>query len=192
MGPINRGNGAEILEQVERFIRRFVFLTADQAAILCLWTAHTHALSCAAATPYLNIFSPEKQSGKTTLLEVFELLAANPWLTGRTSSAALVRKIAGESPTLLLDESDAAFGGEKEYAETLRGILNSGHRIGGKASLCVREGDDFVVRNFPVFCPKAIAGLGKLPDTVADRSIPINLKASHDRRDSRKIPAAQV
>ncbi len=175
-GSTQPGNGAEILEQVERFIRRFVFLTADQAAILSLWAAQTHAFACATATPYLHISSAEKQSGKTTLLEVFDLLTAKPWYTGRTSAAALVRKIASESPTLLLDESDAAFGGEKEYAETLRGILNSGHRIGGKASLCVRERENFVVRDFPVFCPKAIAGLGKLPDTVADRSIPINLK----------------
>ncbi|MBZ5641152.1 MAG: DUF3631 domain-containing protein [Acidobacteriia bacterium] len=175
-GSVEQGDGPEILEHLERFIRRFVFLSADQATILSLWTAHTHAFTCATATPYIAVSSAEKQSGKTRLLEVLDLLTANPWLTGRTSAAALVRKIAAESPVLLLDESDAAFGGEKEYAETLRGILNSGHRIGGKASLCVREGENFVVRDFPTFCPKAIAGLGKLPDTVADRSIPIVLK----------------
>jgi hypothetical protein len=31
----------------------------------------------------------------------------------------------------------------------------------------------WVVKRFPVFGPKALAGIGKLPDTVADRSIPI-------------------
>jgi hypothetical protein len=31
-------------------------------------------------------------------------------------------------------------------------------------------------KDFSVFCPKAIAGIGKLPDTVADRSIPIRMK----------------
>ena len=30
--------------------------------------------------------------------------------------------------------------------------------------------------DFSTFCPKAIAGIGSLPDTVADRSIPIRLK----------------
>ena len=29
------------------------------------------------------------------------------------------------------------------------------------------------LREFRVFCPKALAGIGKLPDTVADRCIPI-------------------
>jgi hypothetical protein len=178
------GNGAEILKDVESFIRRFVSLTADQAAILALWTAHTHAFPCATATPYLAVSSAEKQSGKTRSLEVLELLTANPWYTGRTSAAALVRKNADESPTLLLDESDAAFGGEKEYAEALRAILNSGHRIGGTASLCVGQGKDISVRDFNTFGPKAIAGLGRLPDTVADRSIPIILK----RAASGEIP----
>jgi len=40
-----------------------------------------------------------------------------------------------------------------------------------------RIGDSyFVRRDFDTFCPKAIAGIGKLPDTVADRSIPIRLR----------------
>jgi hypothetical protein len=37
---------------------------------------------------------------------------------------------------LLLDESDAAFNGEKEYAEALRGILNTGYRRSGAAAAC--------------------------------------------------------
>lgn len=32
------------------------------------------------------------------------------------------------------------------------------------------------VRNFSTYCAKAIAGIGDLPDTVADRSIPIRMK----------------
>ena len=38
------------------------------------------------------------------------------------------------------------------------------------------QGANLTYRDFPIFCPKAIAGIGKLPDTVADRSIPIELK----------------
>mgnify|MGYP001612139499 CR=1 FL=1 len=97
--------------------------------------------------------------------------------------AVLVRKIDREHPTLLLDESDAAFKGPKEYAEALRGILNSGYRRGGRASLCVVKNREITYRDFECFCPKAIAGIGALPDTVADRSIPIRLKrkARHEK-----------
>ena len=38
------------------------------------------------------------------------------------------------------------------------------------------KGADISYKDFSTFCPKAIAGIGKLPDTVADRSIPVRLK----------------
>ena len=41
--------------------------------------------------------------------------------------------------------------------------------------LC-RQGGNITYKDFSTFCPKAIAGIGKLPDTVASRSIPIRLK----------------
>ena len=101
---------------------------------------------------------------------------ARPWLTGRVTAAVLARKVDEETPTLLLDESDAAFNGEKEYAEALRGILNSGYRRSGKASVCVGQGANIGYVDLSTFGAKAIAGIGNLPDTVASRSIPIRLK----------------
>jgi hypothetical protein len=167
---------AELLMAVSQFVRRFVSLSESQKVVIALWVAHTHAIDGADVTPYLAITSAEKQSGKTRLLETLALIVANPWFTGRVTAAVLVRKVDDKKPTLLLDESDAAFGGEKEYAEVLRGILNTGHRRGGVASLCVGKGAEMSYKDFSTFCPKAIAGIGKLPDTVADRSVPIRLK----------------
>jgi len=167
---------AELLDGLVAFVRRFVVLSLAQARVVAFWILHTHSIEAADATPYLSITSPEKRSGKTRLLEVLELLVARAWLTGRVTAAVLFRKIDAEHPTLLLDESDAAFKGEKEYAEALRGILNTGHRRSGRASLCVGQGANISYRDFSTFCAKAISGIGKLPDTVADRSIPIRLK----------------
>jgi hypothetical protein len=164
------------LHQVEKFIRRFVVLTDDQATAVALWVAHTHAFAAAIATPYLCISSAEMESGKTRLLEVLRLLTAKPWFTGRTTSAALTRKIDKIAPTLLLDESDAAFNGDREYAETLRGVLNTGYGKGGAVTVCTGQGANIDVKDFSTFCPKGIAGLGRLPDTVQSRSIPIRLK----------------
>jgi hypothetical protein len=103
-------------------------------------------------------------------------LVARPWLTGRVTSAVLVRKVDDCTPTLLLDESDAAFGGDKEYSETLRGVLNTGYRRGLSYSACVGQGANLTYRDFRTFCPKAIAGLGRLPSTLQSRSIAIRLK----------------
>jgi hypothetical protein len=167
---------AAILTDTQTLLTKYIVLSEAQAITSTLWTAHTHAIAAFDTTPYLQVGSATKRSGKTRFLEVQEQLVPRPWLTGRTSAAALVRKVDADTPTLLLDESDAAFKGEKEYAEALRGILNSGYKRSGRATVCTGKGADIKAQDFSTFCPKAIAGIGKLPDTVADRSIPITLQ----------------
>lgn len=174
--PLTVEDLAALLADVEDFIGKYVATGGAERTALALWVAHTHAFEAAECTPYLHITSAEKQSGKTRLLETLALLVARPWVTSRVSAAVLVRKVARDAPSLLLDETDSAFKAEAEYAEALRGILNAGYRRGGMASLCVKKGADFDLADFSTFCPKALAGIGQLPDTVADRSIRLNLK----------------
>jgi hypothetical protein len=107
---------------------------------------------------------------------VLELVVAKPWLTGRVTPAVLARKVHAERPTLLLDETDATFAGDPEFGQVLRGLLNSGYRRGGKSSVCVGQGANIGYVDLDTFAPKALAGLGELPDTVASRSIRIVLK----------------
>jgi hypothetical protein len=168
---------AALLGEISALLHRFVVMSSAQARVVALWVVHTYLVKAAEATSYLAVTSAEKRSGKTRLLKVLELLVAKPWFTGRTSAAVLPRKIDPDAPSLLLDESDAAFGGDKEYAEALRQVLNTGHRRqGGRATVCVGQGTNIGFKDFATFCPKAIAGIGKLPDTVADRAVPIRLE----------------
>lgn len=104
-------NIADLLTKISVFTRRFVHMTEAQATVGALWVAHTHAIDAADFTPYLDIHSPMLRSGKTRLLEVFNLLVRNPWFTGRTTPSSLVRKIDMFHSTLLLDENDAALEG---------------------------------------------------------------------------------
>jgi len=92
-------------------------------------------------------FSAEKRCGKTLLLEILELLVANPWLTRRATVAVLARKIDQENPTLLFDETDAAFKSGREYGEALRDILNTGLRAGGSHSICVGQGANIIYQD---------------------------------------------
>ena len=167
---------AALLNDVCCLTRRYVVINDHQATVTTLFSAHTYAIDAADATPYLSVGSPEKRSGKSRLLEVLELIVARPWLTGRTSPAALYRKIDADAATLLLDESDAAFKSEKEYSEALRGVLNTGWRRGGKTTACVGQGANISTRDFNTFGPKAIAGIGRLPDTIEDRAIKVTMK----------------
>ena len=167
---------AALLSAVCAFVRRYVVLSDHQVVAVTLWAAHTHAIDAADCTPYLHVTAATKRAGKTRLLEVLETIVHNPWRTDRVSAAVLVRKIDAEHPTLLLDESDAALNTRSDYSEALRGLLNSGYRRRGTSSVCVGHGAKTTCRDFSTFAAKAIAGIGRLPDTVADRSIPIMLR----------------
>ena len=171
-----------LLEEAKGFIRRYVSLPGEAEELaLALFTAHTHALDGAHATPYLLITSPEKRSGKTRLHEALELIVKNPWRVTGASEAAIFRKIAQDRPTLLLDEIDAVFGSHTERTEPLRALLNAGNRPGATVARCVGEKGD-QVRDFKIFCPKALAGIdsGRLPDTIRDRSISIAMRRKTD------------
>ena len=166
--------GAYLLDRVAESIRRYVVLSAAQLDLSTLWVIHTHCFDAADATPYLSITSAEKQCGKTRLLEVLQLLVIKPWLTARIVQPCCT-KVVAETPTLLLDES-AWLQGPEEDSEALRGRRNSGYRRSGCTSLCVGQGAKISYKDFQTYCLKVISGIGRLPDTVADRSIPIRLR----------------
>jgi hypothetical protein len=166
-----------LLEEVETVLGRWVVLPNDHAkTTLALFTLHTWAIEGAHATPYLIVLSAEKASGKSRLMEVLRLVVRAPWHTASMSEAVLFRIIEQEKPTLLMDETDAIFGGNSERSEALRGILNAGNRRGAVASRI--SGENHSIRHFNIYCPKVLAGIntGKLPDTITDRGIVINMQ----------------
>lgn len=166
----------KLLDEIAAFVSRYVVCTEAQLIALALWVVHTHAIDAAEATPYLAVTSAEKQSGKSRLLDVVSQLVARPWHAIEPSDAVLFRKIERDKPTLLLDETDAIFGPNTPSREPLRGLLNAGNRRGVTVPRCVGEGSKMDVVDFDVFCAKAFAGIGRLPETIADRSIRIRLK----------------
>jgi hypothetical protein len=175
---VGRQDGADILDEIERQYRAYVAWANDhQAVAVTLWTAHTHAAEAADSTPYLAIESAEPESGKTRTLEVAELLAARAWLLVEPSEAAMFRKIERDRPSILLDESDALWGAKADGREGLRALLNAGYRRGASVPRVVGDGAGMTVQDFPVYGPKALAGLaGRLPRTIASRAIPIRLQ----------------
>ncbi len=74
-----------------------------------------------------------------------------------------------QAPTLLIDEADTFLPENEE----LLGILNSGHRRGGSVLRTV--GEEFEPPSFSTHSACAVALIGKLPATLADRSVPIEL-----------------
>jgi hypothetical protein len=181
-----------LVDDVSGFVRRFVTLSLAQADACAVWVLHTHAIDAADFTPYLDINSPVLRSGKTRLLEVLRLVVSKPWFTGRVSGAALVRKTDKQHPTLLLDESDTVLSTAGDYSEKLRGILNSGFERDGTCSTCIPNGKDWEPHDFSTFSPKAIAGIGNLPATIRDRSIPVLLKRATRKEQRQRFHKRKV
>lgn len=184
----------KLLRDVSSFVPRYVvFVSPAQKVAVSLWIVYTHMFSQFDVSPYLAITSPEKRCGKTRVLDVLELLVAKPWRAITPSEAVAFRKIQTDKPTLLLDEIDAIFGKKTgPQHEGLRAILNAGHQQGTTVPRCVGEGRNIKVRDFKVYCPKALAGIGKLPDTVADRSIPIRLARRTRQEPVEKFRSREV
>jgi hypothetical protein len=162
--------GSELLDQIVVCLREYLILPSGSAEIIALWVLHTHVFDCFTITPRLAITSPEKMCGKTTLLDVINELVARPLPTSNASTSAVFRIIEMKAPTLLIDEADTFLKDNDE----LRGVLNTGHRRGGQVTRTV--GDNFEPRQFTTWSPAAIAMIGRLPDTLDDRSITIRLR----------------
>lgn len=172
-----QAHGLGLLDDLARFFARFVSFPSPAARdAVVLWTMHTHAFDAAETTPRLHLQSAEKRSGKSRTLELLEMTAANAHATMNMSAAALYRVVEEHHPTLLLDEVDTVFSkGRDERNEDLRGLLNAGHRRGARAYRCSGMKME-VVKAFHVFCPVALSGIGDIPGTLADRSIPIPMR----------------
>ena len=172
-------DGAVLVADIETAISTHAVLPEGAAGAMALWIVHTYCLGAAVITPRLAIVSPTKRCGKTTVLKLLGALACKPLAAASLTPAVLYRVVEAYAPTILVDEADTFLPEQDE----LRGILNAGHdRHSAVVPRCV--GDDFEPKVFRVFGAVAIAAIGKLPDTLMDRSVVIEMK--------RKAPAEKL
>jgi putative DNA primase/helicase len=200
-----RVDGGTLMDELRDVMKGSVVLPMFAAETLALWVLHTYAFELRDVTAYLGISSPEKRCGKTTLLDVLGMLVNRPLPAANISPPALFRVIEEARPTLLIDEADTFLHGNDE----MRGILNAGYtrkrafvlRVGNQiknyelrmqneeeeeerrdASATVGGGSG--LRRYSCWCPKAIASIGRLPETLMDRCIVINL---HRKRADERV-----
>jgi len=164
-------NGAALLQNMTNIVQRFTVLSIEQARACALWIAFTWFIDGAKVAPMINITSPEKRCGKSTLLVVINGMVFKPLLASNITGAALFRSIELWTPTLLIDETDT-FLNEKDE---IRGILNAGHYR--KTAFVIRTvGDSHEPKKFMTWCAKVLCGIGKIAHTLTDRSIVIELR----------------
>jgi hypothetical protein len=164
-------DGCELLDEIACLVRRFVSVPEGGAEAVSLWIILAHVSEAVDVLPMLALLSPVKQCGKTTLLTSIAALVPRPLPTSNITPAALFRTVEEFSPTLLIDEADSFLGVSNE----MRGILDSGHTR--STAFTVRTvGNDFEPRRFSTWCPKVLALIGRLQDTIEDRSIILHMR----------------
>jgi putative DNA primase/helicase len=163
-----------LLDDLCGFIKRFVVLDKHALAAVALWIAFTHCFEIAETSPRLRIKSPDKRCGKTRLLELLGFLIPRSITASNMSPSAIFRTIDAEHCPLFIDEADTFV----RHNEELRGLLNSGHtRASAYVIRSIPVGDRaWEEKRFSTWCAMAIAGIGKLPDTIEDRSIALAMR----------------
>jgi hypothetical protein len=180
-------DGAALLTELVNTILRFCVLPDYTPEIVAAWILHAWAHDAADISPILVFSSPEKRCGKTTALSVVAALTPRPLHSVNVSTAVVFRVIEKHRPTLLIDEADTFLAANDE----LRGILNGGHnRLSAWAWRVT--GDNHEPTAFNVWTPKAIAMIGKVPDTIEDRAVVVQLRRKAKGETVERFRAARV
>jgi hypothetical protein len=123
-------------------------------------------------------------------------------MASNISGPAFFRVIEEEQPTLLIDEADTFLHGNDE----LRGILNAGYyrpnayvirvsseprRAEAKADPLSNSGSpdapSTTLARYSCWCPKVIAAIGHLPETLADRCIVIRMQRKRGDEECERL-----
>jgi hypothetical protein len=173
-------DGAELLDELLSTIKSYViFADQRQPVAVVLWVAATYAISVLQHATRLVVTSPQKRCGKSRLLDIVAGLGHSSLLCVNATPAAVFRSIKRteeQPPTLIVDEADALWGTKRnaENNEDLRALFNAGFQRNRPALRCV--GPQQVPTEFPTFAMAAFAAIGRLPDTIMDRAIHIDLQ----------------
>jgi hypothetical protein len=174
----NSVDGAILLRALKDVIRRYVFVSDDQLTAAALWVVFSWLHHRMTHSPILFVNSAEKESGKSTLAGVLNLLTHRSMQIVSASGPVLFRSIAKWEPTLIVDEADTAF----VKNDDLREVINSGWTRGQGVPRCHPETHE--PEMFSTFAPKIVAMKGrKLDDTTLSRSIIITMKPRRDNSD---------
>jgi hypothetical protein len=173
----NRFGGTWCIRDLEQWFEQHVVLPEGLRFVLALWVMHTYIFEAFDATPYLALTSPMKQCGKTQLCTVLELLCPRAEVNLLVTGPTLFRMVESYKPTLILDEAEA-LGTKSPRIQDLLSVLQSGYKPGGTVKRTI--GGE--VKEFRVFCPKAFAVIGDVPEVLRDRclSVPMRRKRSDE------------
>jgi DNA polymerase-1 len=165
-GPVD---GEELITDARKLIGKAIWILGAARMTIAFWLIAAFAFKIFRKFPYLRIKSPDRNCGKSTLVDLLGEIVFNPVIAADISPAAMYRMTEDFQPTVLLDEFD-----NPEQIRELTQLLNAGYDVNRFA---VRfNTDKGKNERFRTYCPKIIASIKRLPETTESRSLPIDMQ----------------
>lgn len=178
----NAVNGSAMIENMLAVFSRHLIMSMDAKVVLAMWVIFTHVFTVARVAPILALLSPVRRCGKTTVIQILASLVSRPYPSSNVTAAVLFRTVDMWQPTMLLDEVDTYL---TNSDHALTGIINSGHT---RATAFVTRIEKSKPVRFNTHCPKMLAAIGGIPETISDRSVIIRAHRKRPDEHVEKFP----
>jgi putative DNA primase/helicase len=171
---------APLLDEIIAEVSRYVVAPNPMFDTVALWCAFTHLVQRddlgVYISPRLAIQAPDRNCGKTVLLEAIACAVPRQDMVLSTSASSIFRSVDVDKNTLLIDEVDLLLKDDRN--PELHAVLNGGHRRSTARVKRVERRTDgsFDPTTYNCFTAVALAGIKRLPPTLQDRSIVIFLQ----------------
>ena len=168
-------DGKNLLNRIQALFTDHIIFRDDRIpTLLGVWILGTYFFKVFRFYGYVWVNSPVKRCGKSLLLDIISFVAFNS--TSRLvypSPSFLFREVDCNDRTLILDEIESLGGSDKEARSELISLLNAGFQRGSEVPRMEKKNQEFVPVFFNAYCPKALAGIKSVVDTIEDRAFNI-------------------
>ncbi len=169
-------SGKELASELRNYFQRYLVINDRRIfLLLTLWAMGTYLYRIFRVYPYLSLRSPTKECAKSRTEDLLSCICFNA--SNRETSpteATMFRGPAKNGGTILLDEIEGLRSDRDRFGNLLS-ILNSGFESGGSVTRMEKRGEKFMDVSYPTFCPRVLAGINRLADTLEGRSITLFL-----------------
>ena len=164
----------DLILEISELLNRHVFFKDKRVPLLiATWILGSYTYDTFTFYGYLWVNSPVKRCGKSLLEDLLSNLCyeATPRLSNLSESS--IFRLADEGGTLIFDELESLRTQDKDKYGAVMGILNNGFQAGGKVPRTEKMDGKWKVSYYSAFCPKVLAGINRVVDTIEDRSFKI-------------------
>jgi len=166
----------DLIISIFDLLNRHIFFKDKRVPLLiATWVLATYVYDLFTFFGYLWINSPVKRCGKSLLEDVLSQLCCKA--TARLSSLteSVTFHVANKGRTMIVDELENMRSQDREKFGTVMGIINVGFQAGSKVYRMHKGKNGFEEVEFNAFCPKVLAGISKVVDTIEDRSFKVSM-----------------